>query len=372
MSAGTVAKRLVVGVVVAFVGLLVVEGLASIGLLAYDVGQIRVPPATNFRQATYDSLIGWVGVPNLAIADNFGPGIPLHTNGEGMRIHHPDPATLGSGQQRIICSGDSFTYGSGVGDAETYCAYLEQELPNTTTLNMAQRGFGIDQMYLWYERDAVRHPHQFQVLGFIWHDFERMGLTDYLGYAKPIMHLRDGRLVTENVPVPQWSAKVSRMSLATRALGDVRLMQFLKGRFAPSENERYARTNAQVLDVATAVFARLDSLNKQRGSQLVLVYLPSLVDVAPSTLDERRARVAEFSRRANIPFVDLTPGIRAMQPDTLDWMFITPNGIPVDGASGHYTAAGNRWVAARIAERIRSLRGGGGTVAAAPAGEGAK
>jgi hypothetical protein len=53
--------------------------------------------------------------------------------------------------------------------------------------------------------------------------------------------------------------------------------------------------------------------------------------------------------------VDLTPEIRAVPPDSADWMFITPNALPVQGSSAHYTAAGHRWVAARLAEHLRAM-----------------
>ena len=70
----------------------------------------------------------------MAIRDNFGPGISLTTNGEGLRIHRPVTDPLGPDERRAICSGDSFTYGSGVGDDDTFCAALEREVPGLNHL----------------------------------------------------------------------------------------------------------------------------------------------------------------------------------------------------------------------------------------------
>ena len=70
---------------------------------------------------------------------------------------------------------------------------------------------------------------------------------------------------------------------------------------------------------------------------------------------DRRAALAAFSGRLGISFVDLTAGMRAVSPDTVDWFFITPSALPVRGLAGHYSAAGNRWVAARLAERLGAL-----------------
>ena len=91
--------------VVPVVALAALEGLASVGLFAYDAVTFEVP--ANFRQATYDSLVGWVGIPNMSNPDNYGPGLALHTNADGMRIHRPVTPALAAGRKRAICSGDS-------------------------------------------------------------------------------------------------------------------------------------------------------------------------------------------------------------------------------------------------------------------------
>lgn len=337
----------------AVLGLAAVEGFSSLWLLAKDVRAIR-PAPENFRQATYDSLVGWVGIPNLHIRNNYGSGLALTTNAEGMRVHRPVSPALGPGEHRAICSGDSFTFGSGVADDETFCAYLEGEIPGLRTLNMSQRGFGIDQAYLWYKRDAVRYPHQLHLFAFIWNDFERMTFKSFYGYPKPILALNDGHLVTSNVPVPAWKGP-SRWSEATNLLNDLRLMQLVQRRIDQSDSAKLARVDARVWTVAESVFTDLSRLNASRGSKLVLVYLPAPPDLDAGPYDGRRIRLAAFSKVSGIPLIDLTPEIRAIPRDSLDWLFITPNALPVAGSSGHYTAAGHRWVAKRLAEHLRAM-----------------
>jgi len=352
MSKSRVSK--VVGVILVLLLCLIgLEGLISFGLLASDIRHIPRTPE-NFRQAQYDTLLGWVGLPNLARTDNYGPGTRLTTNADGMRIHRPVSPPLAPGEKRIICSGDSFTFGSGVSDDETFCAYLEQELPGVRTLNMAQRGYGIDQAYLWYKRDAVRYPHQVHVFAFIWADFERMAVKSFTGYPKSRLRLKDGALEIENVPVPRWTGE-SRLTTALGMLPELRIVQAVQRRVDQSDATKLARVDAQVWDIALAVFKDLERLNRERGSNLVLVYLPAPADLAPGAQDTRRRRLAEFSHSSGIPFVDLTAEIRTVPPDSADWMFITPNALPVQGSSGHYTAAGHRWVAARLAEHLRAI-----------------
>ena len=60
------------------------------------------------------------------------------------------------------------------------------------------------------------------------------------------------------------------------------------------------------------------------------------------TLPNRHGRLA-------LPFIDLTPGLRAV-PASKAASFFFPEGQP---AEGHYTEAGNAWVAEQLYRRLR-------------------
>lgn len=344
-------KRLALILVLCIVALAAIEGTASAALLLNSI-RVRGSPG-NFRQAAYDSLIGWVGLPNNARPDFFGPGLTVTTNAAGMRTHRKVDGTLPN-QKRLICSGDSFTYGSGVSDSDTFCAQLEHEVPGLETLNMGQQGYGIDQMYLWYKRDAAKYPHQVHVLAFIWHDFERMELTEFWDYPKPRLKLENGALHLENVPVPQWSGP-SRLTNISELFTQVRTVQFLRSRFNLSDSLKLARVDNKVWHVAEAVFADLAKVNQANGSKLVLLYLPALPDLTPGAYDHRRERLSAFSAKTGITLVDLTTPMRQVPADSSEWYFITPNALPVRGSSGHYTALGHKWVAKELATQLRAL-----------------
>lgn len=348
-----VAGLVGLGVIVPLLILAVGEGTASAWLFARDVSGIQVD--TNFRRARYDSLVGWVGLPNLHLPDMFSPGVGLTTNAEGMRIAHPVTPELAPGTKRLICSGDSFTNGWGVGDADTFCAQLEGRVPGLETLNMAQPGYGIDQAYLWYKRDGARWPHQVHLFAFIWNDFERMAVANFSGYAKPTLKVEAGAPVVATAPTPDWSGSIRRYYWSRIALPKVRLFQLADRGVNGSDSVQLARVESQVWDVAEAVFRDLDRLNKARGSQLVLAWLPTGSELTPSVYDRRRARVAAFAERAGIPFVDLTPPIRQVPADTAAWFFITANQLQTNGASGHYTRRGHAWVADELARTLPAL-----------------
>lgn len=345
--------RVIVVTVLALVGILVLEGFASAGVFARSVMRLE-PPVQNFRQASYDSLLGWVSLPNLSLRDNFGPGIALTTNADGVRIHHPLSRTLASGEHRLVCSGASFTFGSGVADGETFCARLETTLPGVRTVNLAQRGYGIDQSYLLYKRDAARYPHQVQLFALNTSDLDRSVSTTMTGYPKPVLALDDGRLVVRNVPVPQWSGW-SRWSEARTLLPTLRVSQLVMRRVDMSELAQYRRVDARMWPMMDSLLADLWRVNRANGSIPVILYLPAKQEYAPGPRDERRAKFAASAQRAGIPFVDLTPELRAVHPDSLEWLFITPNGRPVRGASGHPTVLGHQWIAERTAAQLRRI-----------------
>jgi hypothetical protein len=352
-TAGSLARRALLGAALALLALLGLEGASSLFSLARAVRALR-PPPENFRQAAYDTLVGWIGIPNLAIHDNYGPGIRLTTNADGMRIHRPATTPLAAGERRVICSGDSFTFGSGVGDDETFCARLEQELPGIRTLNLAQRGYGNDQMYLRYRRDGARYPHQLHLFNFIWADLERMTMTSFLGYEKPVVRVRDGQLVADNVPVPAWGGW-SRWTAAGALLPRLRLMQLVRERVDLGDSAKMARVDAQVMEPLEAIFRDLARLGKERGSAVVLVYLPAPPDLVPGPWDLRRAKLAALARKTGVRYVDLTDEIRQVSADSVDWLFITPNALPVQGSSGHYTPRGHAWVAKHLAAHLRAM-----------------
>jgi hypothetical protein len=346
-------QRVLLGLLGLIAGAFIVEGFVSVALLSDEIRALRPPPTENFRQAAYDSLVGWIGLPDLSIRDNFGPGLTLTTNHDGLRIHRPIAAERAANERRVMCSGASFTFGSGVSDSDTFCARLEHEFPGVRTINVAQRGYGLDQSYLWYRRDGARFPHDVQMFAVNATDFDRTALANLTGYPKPTLAIKDGALIAENVPVPQW-AGWSRAAQVPQLLPDLRVFQLVVGRMAGNAAAQARRIDERLFPVVDALLADLVRLNAERGSTLCVVYLPTVEEYVPGLRDERRERLGKSAQQAGIAFIDLTPDLRAVPTDSVDWMFITNNALPIRGIGGHYTAAGHRWLAARLAAHLRA------------------
>ena len=184
--------------------LLAVEGFSSLYLAGGQaVMEARARGALAERVHTvHDGLLGWVNKPNVKIPDMYGPGLALDINAQGSRgVKNVGPSRP-LGKVRVICSGDSFTLGYGVGNAEVWCERLSRMEGRIEPVNMGQGGYGVDQAFLWYRRDGTIYEHDAHILALITTDIERLRRTSFLGIPKPRFRIRDGKLVLEGVPVP--------------------------------------------------------------------------------------------------------------------------------------------------------------------------
>jgi hypothetical protein len=67
--------------------------------------------------------------------------------------------------------------------------------------------------------------------------------------------------------------------------------------------------------------------------------------------------VKDLGARAGIAVVDLIDEFRKLPPPEVSAMFIQSSRLDYAGAAGHYTVAGNLWVARMLAARLAALPG---------------
>src|SRR5262249_57725400 len=96
----------------------------------------------------YDPDLGWVTAPQKDLPDLDGPGMSVRTNAQGFRNTHAISLAVPAGKVRLLCSGDSFTFGYSVGNEHTWCQRLEALDPRFETVNLGVNGYGVDQAYL--------------------------------------------------------------------------------------------------------------------------------------------------------------------------------------------------------------------------------
>jgi hypothetical protein len=344
-------KLVLANVAVLVVLCVALEGLLSTLLFTWDVVTERVNPER--RHTTYDPELGWVAIPNLHIPDMYGPGVSLRTNSRGFRGKREFSEAVPPGKFRVICSGDSVTLGFGVDDDDPWCKLLESLDHRIETVNMGQSGYGVDQVYLWYKRDAGTIRHHVLLFAPIVDDFRRMQSSIFFGgYSKPLVVLEDGLLVVKNVPVPTRAYRVPWLTEAAQHLRSLRAAQVLARlrrtpAWAPSipsgtgQNELTAQVVAKLLEDLTRVTER-------RSSRLVLVYLPTLHELDSDDANFWGEFLARQARALGIPLINLVDEFKALPDEEVRSLYL-------HGDSGHFNVKGNEYVAKLIYRSLRTF-----------------
>jgi hypothetical protein len=349
-------RRILVVVGVNFLVLLAIEGLAS-GIAAVRLERGRLRPTVERPHTRYDPELGWVSIPNVSSPAMFGPGSVFRTNSQGFRNEAAFPAAVQPGRVRVVCSGDSFTLGYGVSNPEAWCNHLSAIDPRREPVNMGQVGYGMDQAYLWYRRDGTAIAHDVQLFAFITVDIDRMREARFLTAAKPVLVVEGGRLVTKNVPVPQRSWVGASLASVVRVASSLRTIQLLQS-WLPQRAAvppRATGPDDPLRPVVAALFRSLRDLHRERGSVLVLVYLPMRSDYAdnPET-GAWRTFVREEAARQDILVVDLVDDLRKVPSTVVDDYFISSGDPSFSSGAGHYSVRGNDFIARSLYDRLMS------------------
>jgi hypothetical protein len=322
------------------------EGASSIILAVDQTGE-----ATSRVFSTYDSLLGWTSRPSVELPHHWGWRRGVRTNSLGFRGAAEIDPVEPPGRVRVVCVGDSFAFGEGVGDDEAWCHELAAIDPRLQAVNLGQSGYGVDQSYLRYDRDAAAIEHSVVLFTFTEDDFFRMGDRTRYGYAKPVFRPVGGTVEVTNIPPPRVLPAIERtVASLARRLRTIELANRVvaKLRRAVFAGEPSPRPDLE--RVATVVFRGVRSLAEVRGGARVLfVYLPTLHDVRRDAPWRRRAATVLDS--LGYPFADLTDSLRQV-PDLQRPALFLPLEDP---AAGHYSVAGNAWVARHLHHELVEL-----------------
>jgi hypothetical protein len=333
-------KILAINVVITIALITLVEGFSSFVLIGRAM--LRNAPIAERVHTEFDEEIGWINKPDFVDADMYGIGVQLTTNSQRFRGSQEYEVDVPAGKIRIVCSGDSFTLGYSIGDEQTYCQQLAAIDTRIEPVNLGQGGYGVDQAYLWYRRNEQTLNHDIHLFGFITEDFDRMRRDTFAGYAKPLLAIRDGRLVQQNYPLSSRTYLAPWLSTDLRELRNLRAVDLLGGlrnRLWPGSRLDSGDERSPALESIVAMtFAELERNAHANRRLLVLVHLPVLRDY---TGRERTQRWVDFIQakadEQGYLFVDVVREFQRVAADEIRSLF-TPR-------DGHYTAKGNRYVA---------------------------
>ncbi len=351
------ARLVAVNVLILVALLVLVEGVASYILLAHDLFALYVPPYR--RHTTYDPELGWVDKPNVHIPDLYGPGLSFTTNSAGFRNKREFAVRIPANTTRVVCTGDSFTLGVGVDDDQTWCRLLTAVEPHLEAVNMGQPGYGVDQAYLLYKRVGSQLDHNAHLFALIGPDIDRMLSAQFQGYDKPLIDLEHGALALRNVPVPRrsylfpWLTDRKAIFNALRAAQLAKLLRHA-ARAQPTlasefTSERDGRGKTR--EILHLILLDLKRLNRERGSELIIVFLPALSDFQPGAPGAWSALIREEARATDVPIIDVLQRLQELpQVDALK-MFILPGQGTYPGVN-HLNESGNAFVAKVISQEL--------------------
>ena len=330
-------KIVVINVLVIFALLFIIEGMVSY----FTIGQTFFNQKISERKHTqYDEELGWINLPSIFISDMYSKEDPLTINAQRYRSTHEFETRVPSGKVRIICAGDSFTLGFGVDDDHTWCQQLTALDSRLETVNMGQGGYGVDQAWLWYKRDEKKLEHDIVLFAFISEDFTRMESDSFMGYGKPYLSVRDDELIQENFPVPRHSYELSWWQVNLPMWQQLDTLKFLNkkfGHFFPQSPGQFETVDhGKTDDVVARIFRSLQEISRSNERLTVLVYLPTRNDIGGAPANRWHRMVQAQAREHGYYLVDVAEEMNKLAPGEIEKMF---------RRGGHYTDAGNRFVA---------------------------
>ncbi|MEM8960656.1 MAG: GDSL-type esterase/lipase family protein [Acidobacteriota bacterium] len=285
----------------------------------------------------YHETLGWDLVPGSSerhITPEFDVEVAI--NEQGFRDGQIYPEARLDGVRRIVVIGDSFSFGHGVEEVESWPALLEAWMADTEVINLSVAGYGTDQQILRFDEHGASFEPDVVMLGLFIGDIFRNARTSHYGYAKPRFVLDDGAPRLVNVPVPE--ARIGPPLSRLWGMVGTRLWSIAEH-----------RGMGEAWPVTAALLDHLAERCAELGAELVVVVIPKDGAITGSgwrkslhldSLDVTTTMLESGGHR----FIDLTPAL-ADAAETTELYF------PQDG---HWTAAGHRVAMAAILDDLQS------------------
>ena len=318
----------------AVLSLLVAE--AALRVLGRGPLHVNPVPGTFWR---YDSLLGWSNSPGAeGVFEHPAFRIGVHINSKGLRDREY-PYEPEAGRRRILVIGDSFVWGYGVEQPETFPKVLEAALPGIDVVNGGVAGYGTDQELLWLRAEGLRYRPQVVILMMCGNDDDENN-RDLVHdvYHKPrFQRAADGQLVLTGVPVPRPSRALRlRHWILTHSALAFQLKSGLVDRLRSPPRRAPGEELVLTLDLVDAIAGAA----RDTGARLVVA---TTSRYAPSPAFPYDRLVAALRARGHLTLdIDHAPGYD--EPSML---------IPGDA---HWSPAGHRFVAQQLESLIREQR----------------
>lgn len=282
---------------------------------------------SDFPMNRYDAELGWAPLEGFRSE-------AVNITSRGARAARDYASPKPADTKRIVVIGDSFSFGEGVRDNETYPSQLEALLVETEVVNLGVLGHGTDQQLLRLRNSAFDYEPDLILLGFFGPNAER-NLLSFRDAPKPRFLLAGNGIELTNTPVPgpdrAWPSPLP--ILRGPALLAAQWQRVIdRTRFAPKWN-----ITLRILDeIANECAAR--------GVPLLLAFYPDKGLSFVRQAGDTEIVVESWARARNIEFLSIRPALEQLEQVDRVRVFY-----------GHWTPYGNGLVAEALAERLAML-----------------
>lgn len=294
------------------------------------------------RDIMHDPVLAWRMQPNLDFKG-------VHTNKWGMRGAIDYPKERVEGKKRVMLLGDSFTHGLGAKDEDVYGRVVERNHDDVEVLICASNSWGLDQMYLEYER----YKHDFDpdviVVGIYEDDILRAGV-DAREYIKPRFIVKGDELELTNVPIPTVDKFDPSMVPLDHRPRIVDAAEFVYKRIKLSNTGNYMWDSKfeELTKVTQYLLRDLKALaaKQPRKPQIVVLVWGSMHYESAYDSVRLRQMVVDTAQALELPVVDFTDRLHAK----------SKSGVQVyDPAHAHWTQVGHEIAAQALEEQLQKI-----------------
>ncbi len=351
------------------------------------VGKRRPTEPIASQYTEFDPLLGWRHRTGATVRVPQGD-YRINSRGLRERERAPEPPP---GTTRLLVLGDSFAEGFSVAFEDSVSQLLERSLTRpgcpVEVVNAGTVGYSSDQELLFFREEGHRYRPRVVVLFFYYNDILYNARASVGPAPKPLLKFRAGTYAVTNVPLsppaagpksgrPVWRSEALEwlrerlLKSAPRAYATVAWTGIWPPIEKPrpgSELEVYSRTWSREVQDAWAqtvnILRALRSSVEERGARLLVVYVPSKMEVSERDWDLTRARyqvddttwdrgrvarfLAETGREGGFAVLDPTEALRRQNRSGYQ---------PYHTGGGHWNALGHA-VAALEVERFLAAPG---------------
>lgn len=342
-------KNLIVFLCSCLLSLAVAEG----ALRLLHVPMAEKPTLQAWRRPSPE--LGYELIPGLS--GKKGPSWDISVNSQGLRDHER-PLEKPPGLFRVLCLGDSFTFGMGLPLEDTYVKKLEDvfkdESVDADVINAGVIGYNIFQCMRYFELKGKEYQPDLTIYFFFLDDAE--GFLDEAGARAYYEAAQAGQFKEFREPVYGPFSQVYLINFVnnvyTAASTKLKRISAHWVKNIERRREHFEKLNKAFLsdpakaEVFEKLLLRLDSEVRAAGSLFMVVLVPDAAQVHNPAMQNANRLLARLCMEHGIPFLDITP-LFEREPSTSDLYL-----FPVDA---HTSALGDDIIARAVAEQVRGM-----------------